>query len=200
MPSFFYVQIWGNIRESNFCRDLAMRIIKRVFFTIVLLLILLAGIGMLLPREVEVARSIEINASAEEIFPLVNIPKNTELWSPWLSIDPNVKVSYGEIVAGKGATMEWRSEHPNVGNGTVEIIESVENSKVVTALDFGPQGKATAIMLLEQTGDRTKATWNLVADMGAGPVGRWFGLMMDNMIGADYEKGLEKLKKHVESK
>ena len=177
-----------------------MRIFKRVLIALAVLLVLLAGIGMLLPREVEVARSIEINAPADEIFPLVNIPKKTELWSPWLSIDPNVKVSYGEIAKGKGATMEWQSDHPNVGNGTVEIIESAENSKVVTALDFGAQGKATATMLLVQTGDKTKATWSLVADMDAGPIGRWFGLMMDNMIGSDYEKGLEKLKKLVESK
>ena len=30
--------------------------------------------------------------------------------------------------------------------------------------------------------------------MGAGPVGRWFGLMMDRLIGLDYEKGLANLK------
>jgi effector-binding domain-containing protein len=32
------------------------------------------------------------------------------------------------------------------------------------------------------------------SDMGNNPIGRWFGLCMDNMIGADYEKGLAKLK------
>ncbi len=135
-----------------------MRIVKRILITVVVLLIVLAGIGMLLPRNVEVARSIEINATADKIFPLVNNPKNTELWSPWLSIDPNVKISYGDVVEGKGATMEWQSEHPNVGNGNVEIIESIENSKVVTALDFGDQGKGTATMLLVQAGDTTKFT------------------------------------------
>ncbi len=177
-----------------------MRIVKRILIGLVILVIAFLAIGMLLPRNVEVARSIEINAPADKIFPLVNIPKKTELWSPWLSIDPNVKVSYGDIVEGKGATMEWRSDHPDVGNGTVEIIESVENSKVVTALDFGLQGTATATMLLEQSGDKTKATWSLVADMGAWPIGRWFGLMMDKWIGNDYEIGLDKLKKLVEGK
>ena len=177
-----------------------MRIIKRILITLVVLLIVLAGIGMLLPRNIEVARSIEINAPADKIFPLVNNPKKTETWSPWLSIDPNVKVSYGDVAQGKGATMEWKSDHPKVGNGTVEIIESIENSKVVTALDFGEQGKGTATMLLVQSGDKTKATWSMDADMGAGPVGRWFGLLMDKMIGDDYETGLGNLKNLVEGK
>jgi effector-binding domain-containing protein len=34
--------------------------------------------------------------------------------------------------------------------------------------------------------------------MGASPIGRYFGLMMDRMVGKDYERGLAKLKTVVE--
>ena len=34
--------------------------------------------------------------------------------------------------------------------------------------------------------------------MGARPAGRWLGLMMDNWVGADYERGLSNLKALVE--
>ncbi len=40
--------------------------------------------------------------------------------------------------------------------------------------------------------------WGLNTDMGAGPVGRWAGLMMDGMIGPDYETGLARLQAAVE--
>jgi hypothetical protein len=37
------------------------------------------------------------------------------------------------------------------------------------------------------------------SDMGANPAARYIGLMMDNMVGSDFEKGLASLKKIVRS-
>ena len=39
----------------------------------------------------------------------------------------------------------------------------------------------------------TKATWRFTANLDGIPA-KWFGLMSDRWIGADYEKGLAKLK------
>ena len=35
--------------------------------------------------------------------------------------------------------------------------------------------------------------------MGMNPMGRWMGLMMDGMVGADYDQGLANLKALVEA-
>ena len=176
-----------------------MRLLKWFLGLLIGLVIALLVIGMFLPREVAVSRSVEINAPAATIFPLVNNPKAMEAWSPWLSIDPNVIVTYGEITEGIGATMTWQSDHEQVGNGTAEITGSVENEKVMTALDFGDMGLADAFFSLDETADKTKIVWGFTADMGAGPVGRWMGLMMDSWVGADYQRGLDNLKELVES-
>src|SRR5262249_59033946 len=45
----------------------------------------------------------------------------------------------------------------------------------------------------------TQVVWGLDCDMGAGPVGRWFGLMMDKMVGKDFEEGLTNLKSVAEA-
>jgi hypothetical protein len=34
--------------------------------------------------------------------------------------------------------------------------------------------------------------------MGNNPVGRWMGLTLDRFVGADYERGLERLRERVE--
>ncbi|PTX56694.1 polyketide cyclase/dehydrase/lipid transport protein [Litoreibacter ponti] len=176
-----------------------MRLLKWIIGGLAGLVLALALIGMLLPREVEVSRSTVIDAPPRAVFPHVNNLKATEAWSPWLGIDPNVQTTFGPIAEGVGARMEWASDHPNVGNGAMEVIESVENATVVSALDFGEMGLATARhVLLEQDG-KTEITWSLEVDMGAGPVGRWMGLMMDGWVGADYERGLANLKTLVES-
>ncbi len=176
-----------------------MRLIKWIFGLLLVLIVAFVAIGFLLPREVAVSRTIEINAPAEEIFPWVSNPRASEAWSPWLSIDPDVKVTYGDIESGEGATMTWQSDDQQVGSGSLEHIESVENEKIVTALDFGEMGGATATMVLKELGANTEVTWGFTTDMGAGPVGRWMGLMMDRWVGGDYQRGLNNLKKLVEN-
>ncbi len=43
-------------------------------------------------------------------------------------------------------------------------------------------------------GEGTRVTWAFDTEHGMNPFKRWLGLLFDRMIGADYEKGLAKLK------
>ncbi len=49
-------------------------------------------------------------------------------------------------------------------------------------------------MRLTPDGSGTRVTWTNEGDMGANPVNRYFGLMMDRMVGPDFEAGLKNLK------
>ena len=60
-------------------------------------------------------------------------------------------------------------------------------------------GNATATYRLTPAGAGTKVTWGFNTDVGANPFMRWMGLMFDRWVGADYEDGLGRLKKLVES-
>lgn len=176
-----------------------MRILKWLFGIVVVLGIVFVGGAYLLPREVTVVRSVNIEAAPEAVFPHVNSLKATAEWSPWMGRDPEMQTTYSGPDAGVGAKLAWLSEHPNVGNGAQEIIASVANERVETALDFGEMGTAKAEFILAGAGAGTEVTWSLVADMGSNPVGRWMGLVMDGMVGADYETGLSNLKTLVEA-
>ena len=155
-----------------------MRIIKWILGIVVLLAVVFVVVGMILPREVSIARTIEIDAPASQVFPHVNSMQATQEWSPWLSRDPETKLTYTGPETGVGNTLEWASDHPQ--------------------LDFGDMGLAKAEFLLDEAAGKTTVTWTLDTDMGAGPVGRWMGLMMDRWVGGDYEAGLANLKKLVE--
>lgn len=175
-----------------------MRVLKWSLGVILAIVVVFAAVGMGLPRSVTVARSVEVAAPADQVFPHVNSLKAMAAWSPWLDRDPDVALTYTGPDAGVGARMSWQSEHPQVGNGAQEIVASDTNRQVTTALDFGDMGSAEAALVLEASGDGTEVTWTLVTDMGAGPVGRWMGLLMDGWVGADYEVGLSQLKALVE--
>ncbi|MEM8728619.1 MAG: SRPBCC family protein [Pseudomonadota bacterium] len=176
-----------------------MMTILRILAALVVVLILVALGGFLLPRDVSVSRSIDIDAPADAIFPYVNSMQKTSEWSPWLDRDPDIQLSYGGPDAGVGNTMSWTSDVPDVGSGSQEITASTENSQVKTALDFGDMGTADATFDLAPEGTGTKVTWSFHTDTGMNPVMRYFGLMMDGFVGPDYETGLENLKTLVES-
>ena len=176
-----------------------MRILKRIAGFFLIAVVVLALVGMLLPREVSVARSIEINATADKIFPHFNNLEKTIAWSPWLHHDPETKNTFNNIPEGVGAVMEWASDHKKVGSGRMEITASTPDESIAVALDFGEMGTAMAGWNLEPAGEKTNATWSMTTDMGAGPVGRLFGVLMKKWIAADYDLGLHNLKTLVES-
>jgi uncharacterized protein YndB with AHSA1/START domain len=166
-----------------------------------LFLVFVAG-GYALPGTAHVQRQTVINAPPDKIFAIVSDLQRARDWSPWFGIDPAMKVTFdgpgGNAAAGVGQKMSWTSANPNVGNGSQETVELAANERVVTALDFGDMGKATATMALAPEAGGTRATWSFDTSLNS-MAERWFGLLFDRFIGPDYEKGLANLKAFVES-
>lgn len=176
-----------------------MVILKKLVLAAVVLVVLLAGIGMLLPRQVHVERSIVIDAPRATVFALVDGFKQFNKWSPWAALDPNAKYTREGPEFGVGAKQSWVGDPKTVGSGSQEVVELKPLELVKTRLDFGEKGPAIAQFALAPEASGTKVTWSLDSDMGAGPIGRYFGLMMDRWIGSDYEKGLAGLKTLAQS-
>jgi effector-binding domain-containing protein/carbon monoxide dehydrogenase subunit G len=174
-------------------------VLKRLALAVVVLCVLLAVIGMLLPRQVHVERSIVIDAPRATVYSLLDGFKQFNKWSPWAALDPNAKYTREGPEFGVGAKQSWVGDPKTVGSGSQEIVELKPLELVKCRLDFGDKGLATAQFALAPESNGTKVTWSLDSDMGAGPIGRYFGLMMDRWIGADYEKGLAGLKSLAES-
>ncbi|MBF9029433.1 hypothetical protein HKCCE3408_03390 [Rhodobacterales bacterium HKCCE3408] len=173
-----------------------MRILRNILIAVAVIILLFFGIGLLLPRTVTVEREIVIDAPADEIFPYVNSLERAAEWSPWLSLDPEAQVVYTGPDEGVGSTLEWMSD--TLGTGRQEIVDSVENERVVSQLYFVGQGDATAWVDLVPFGEGTEVVWGLQADMGASPIGRWVGLAVARAIRSDYDEGLQQLKSLVE--
>ncbi len=177
-----------------------MVIIKRILIGIVALLVLFFVVGFLLPRDVRVERSVEIDASPQAVFTMVNDFQQFNRWQPWAQIDPSTRYVYEGPATGAGSRMTWYSDHPQVGDGMQEITLSEPYSRVRMALDFGTGGLANADYLIDAVGaDGSILTWTLETDMGGNPVARYVGLMMDGMVGPAYEQGLANLKEILEN-
>lgn len=172
----------------------------RLFFKILLgLVAVFVLIGLFLPASVTVERSLQMARPAEAVFPHINDLRAFREWSPWSEIDPATHWEFSDPAEGVGATMEWRSKHPKVGNGSMRIVRSVPTEKVGMELEFDGQGGGTALFELEPRDNGTLVHWRFQNEFGWNLPGRYFGLVMDNVLGPFFENGLASLQQQVET-
>ena len=175
-----------------------MNALKKIALGVALAGALFVVGGLLLPRTVEVERSIVIDAPRATVFTVLNGFRQFGKWSPWAGIDPNATTTLSGPAVGVGAKLSW-SGNADVGTGTQEITEAVPYERIVLRLGFGDfPGTFGARYQLADEGSGTRVTWVFEGDYGGSIVGRWFGLFVDGMVGSDYEKGLARLKGLVE--
>lgn len=176
-----------------------MKTLKKIGVGFIGLILLLVVIAFFLPKETIIERKIEINAPAKAVFVQVNELRNWEKWSKWHTLDPDAEYTYSEPSHGLDAWYSWRSENENVGNGKLTTTVFTPYSFLEQRMDFEGMGSSTAYWKFEENAGVTHVTWGFKNDNGWNPIGRWVGIMMDKLLGPDYEYGLEHLKLVAES-
>ncbi len=169
-----------------------MKLIFGLLKWLVLAAVVLLGIGFFLPSKFETTREITINASPEKIQALVDAPKAWLLWSPWNRRDPNMKITYSGAERGVGAKWVWVSK--TEGNGGMDITQVDPGKRVSYSLRMDDMNPSTGELSFAPTQGSTQVRWRMAGEMGGNPIHRWFALMMDRLIGPDFEAGLKSLK------
>ncbi len=170
-----------------------MRILKIVALVLASLVVLLAIVGFLLPGTYRVERAVEINATAEKIFPLLEDPKAWKQWSAWNQRDPAMKVTYSGAASGTGAKWSWESATEGSGEMTFTRVDA---PRVLEYKLWFPEFQSGSIgaLVLEPNGQRVRLVWRNEGKMDAKPIGGYLALVMDRMVGPDFEAGLKILK------
>lgn len=177
-----------------------MKFLKYAAWSTLGLAALLLAVGLFLPTSAHVERSIRTTASPDAIYAIVSGFQRFNEWSPWAGLDPETRYEYSGSATGVGARMNWSSEKPEVGSGSQEITAVEPGRSVTMRLDFDGQSAATSTMVIEpEAGGGSLVRWSFDTSFEDSFLMRYFGLMFDGMIGADYEKGLIRLKSIAEA-
>ncbi|PTL79546.1 SRPBCC family protein [Vitiosangium sp. GDMCC 1.1324] len=176
------------------------RVLKRVGLGLVALVLVLVAVGLFLPRQWRVQRSVVINATPQQIYPLVNELPAWQSWAVWTkAMDPEVKHEYGPTVSGVGAWWSWNG--PKMGHGKMTITRSDPDSGVWIdeMIETDSEVNAHGSLTWTQEGGGTKVTWS---DEGTLPpvVGGYFVGMINTMLGDNFQQGLTNLKAEVEKR
>jgi effector-binding domain-containing protein len=171
--------------------------IKKIIFIIAGLIVLLVLIGYVLPASLIISKSYTINAPASAVFEEINDLERWQTWQYWNTLDPDMKITYGEKKVGTGASYSW--EGPKLGTGNLGISESIPDKSIVIYMDFGGS-PAQGFYSLEPNGENTQLNINFSNDTGMNPIGRWINVFMKGEIEKSFDYAGEKIKSIAEAK
>jgi uncharacterized protein YndB with AHSA1/START domain len=169
-------------------------VFKKIAIVVVLIAALLAYAATR-PDTFRVERSATIKAPPEKIFAILNDFQRWETWSPWEKKDPTMKRTLTVVSSGKGAVYSWEG-NKEVGEGRMEIAESVPPSRLDIKLDFVKPFEAhnRVQFALAPRGDATSVSWAMEGDTPYLAKIVHVFLDMDKLVGKDFETGLANLR------
>lgn len=147
-----------------------------------------------------VSRQITINALPHDIFPWFNNLKNMNQWNPWTSQDAKSIIAYEGPDEGPGAVYTWSGG--KLGSGRFTILDVKPPDELNCRLQmFKPMAADNTVKYtIVETGGSTQVTWAMSGKNAYVHKLMQSFFSMDNMVGKEFERGLAKLKQHVEQK
>jgi effector-binding domain-containing protein len=176
-----------------------MKALKKVLIILIVLVVVILIVSAFLPSQSKVERSLLIKASSEVISAKITNLHNWDEWSPWKDRDSAAKYIYNDTI-GIGGWMDWTG---NVAGSGKLSITKVKPDSIQYFLSFREpfKSESNGSFSFVKTDSGTIVTWTDV-EVLPWPMVRIVALFMnfDKMMGPDFEKGLEKLKKTSEKK
>ncbi|CAN5324886.1 SRPBCC family protein [soil metagenome] len=152
-------------------------------------------------KKYDVERDVTINKPKSEIFNYIKYLKNQENFSVWSAMDPNMKKEFKGTDGTVGFVSAWDSDNKNVGKGEQEIKNIIEGERIDYELRFLKPWKAIhpAYLITEEvSSDKTRVKWGFHGRMNF-PMNLMLLFMnMEEMIGKDFQTGLNNLKNIME--
>lgn len=178
-----------------------MKWLLRILLSVIGLVALLLAVGLMLPSQYRVERSIVVAAPADKVYGLIVDPREWKRWTVWNQRDPAMQVSYSGAPTGVGA--EWKWDSKTEGKGAMKFTEAVTSQHIGYALsfeDFGTTSTGKLQLTAADIGGKpgTRIIWSNEGDLGTNPLNRWFGAFANKLIGPDFDAGLVNLKKLAE--
>ena len=178
-----------------------MKIIKYIVVALGILLAALLLMGLFLPKEYALSRTVTIQRSNADVYNYVKYLKNQSQYSVWAKMDPNQITTYTGEDGQVGFTSAWNSQVDSVGAGAQTIVAMNEGTSIDYEIIFTEPFESTmqtSMLFAPVDSSSTKVTWNFRGDMNYP-----FNVMllvydMEKSLGKDLQQGLNNLKELLE--
>lgn len=165
--------------------------LKKILIVLGTLLAVLLVVPAFLSSQMHISRTIEIESTPMGVHTYLVDLNHYPKWNPFSESDPG---STNQITgSGVGSFLIWKGE--KTGEGKMTITQIQPHQRIQLKLEFfKPMPGVAWIEWVtdEVSANSTRVTWSM--DQNLPYFQRYFGLVMDGMIGTMFEKGLSNLK------
>ncbi len=136
--------------------------ILKIVIIVAIVIAAVLGIAAAKPKTFRVQRAINIKASPQKIFALINNFHNWSRWAPQDKEDPTMVRTFAGPAEGQSAVSDW-SSRGSAGKGRMAIAESNPPARVSVQVDFVKPFEAHNLneFVLEPAGDSTNVIWRM---------------------------------------
>jgi uncharacterized protein YndB with AHSA1/START domain len=170
--------------------------LKKIAIAVVVLVVVVVLALVAMPSDYSVERRITVAAPPEAVFEQIDVAKAWPDWMIWYEREPDMTKTFAGPERGVGAEITFTG---NDGTGTYTLTKSDPAKGIEYTLAFVGTAPAAGTIEMNKTDKGTEVVWTLAGEMD-GLAGKMFVPMMDSMVGADFQEGLAKLKRLVETK
>lgn len=165
-----------------------------MFVGVLILIVIL--VPVFLSSKFSMSRSVEIQAPVSLVFPKLLDLHEYVKWNPFAEGDPTNKTDISG--SGVGSSLAWISEKTGEGKMTIFNVESEKDISIKMEFFKPMAGEGIVHWITNSKAESTtELIWTFEQDLSY--FQRYFGLMMDFMMGKHFEKGLLNFKSLVES-
>ena len=168
-----------------------------LLISLAIVTVLFLVVGLVLPSSRHLSEQVETNRKVTIVYDTLNSFRRFKDWNPLVLRDPRMKLSFAGPASGVGATLNYDSDKPQLGQGSYKITASEPNQSVTYAIEnpqrgsdkqtkflFKPTGHAGRNIQITQTYD-VNYGWDLL--------GRYAGMYVRSHVGDDMKMGLQRL-------
>lgn len=161
------------------------------------LVVIFIVVGLMLPRTMDVERSAVITGEPMDVYNTVATLKTWQEWGAWQQQEPEMKTTYNDIAAGKGARSDWEGKD---GKGWMKISAAEPGKSLNFDMRFmvgtDKESPAKATMTFEKADGGTKVTWKMWTEKKVPAfLGPYFIQYMNGEVGSAYERSFENLQR-----
>lgn len=170
-----------------------MKILRIIFWFLITVFVA----GVFLPQQFSVTKSVIVKGSSSQIHQLTSDLTQWPKWSPWVELDPSVKVTLGDITQGVGASQSWTDDN---GGGRLVFLQDHTNKSITYNIWFADSEKPAISTMSYATvnATQTKIVWTIEGDMQTPVIGFYLAQLMDMLVGPAFTLGLDNIKQEVE--
>lgn len=173
-----------------------MKALKTVVIAVVVLIGGLLIAALFISKDFSYEKTVHIKAPVLQVWNHTNSLENMNAWSPWASIDPDMKQEYKGASGEVGSENCWDSQNENVGAGCQTITKVAAPYTLETHLHFTRpfESHGDAYVKLSESAGGTEVTWGMKSEMAYPMNLMKLFMSAEDAMSEDFTKGLNKLK------